>query len=161
MIIRSAVIAYWFLGLLGLESWKALALAPSYLCRLSYSVRGSDGGCNNCLYSSSLRSRRNLSRRTWRGHGVSEKHLLEIAVTGDGLRCEISGCEGGVRAASLEHSGRKRGLRKWKWLSRRVLELTAIMAFAVGVLHPTSVLAATTGDIRCVVCGGSQKVHQT
>ncbi len=152
MIVRSAVIAYWFLGLLGLESWNALALVPScYLCRRSYSVKCSDGGCNNCVYSPSLRNRRNLSRRTSRGYGMSEKNLLEIAVTGDGLRCEMTGCDGGVDAASLEqHSGRKRGLRKW--LSRRVMEFTAIMTFAVGVHHPASVLAATTGDIRCVWC---------
>ncbi len=148
MLIRSAVIAYWLLGLLGLESWKALALVPSCSCRLSYSVRGSDGGCN-CLHSSSLRSTRNLSRRTcWRGYGVSKGHSLATAVVCNGLKCEVSGC-GGV-GASLEHNERKRGLRKW--LLRRGMELTTIMAFVLGVLNPTSVLAATTGDVRCSWC---------
>ncbi len=146
MTIRSAVITYWLLGLLGLECWKTLALVSSFSCRLSYSVRACGGG--NCLYSSSLRSRRDLSRRTWKGYYVSKEHSLAIAVICDRLKCGVSGCDGDI-GASLEYRGRKRGLRKW--LLRRVMELTAIMAFGIGILHPNSVLAAITGDIRCCV----------
>ncbi len=150
MLIRPSVIAYCLLGLLWLESWKALALTPSYSCRLSHSVKGCDG--RNCLHSSSLKSRRNLSTKTWwGGHGVSKGHSLPTALTYNGLKCEVSGFGGGGGVgASLEHNERKGGLRKW--LLRCGMELVTITSFLLGSLNAPSVLAATTGDVRCSKC---------